>query len=125
MHSYSVFFTTKKIVTSFHDDGTKSTVEEDVRQVIHDIPHVTAQQYMNCDNFEMERYYPSMYERRPSPEKRAHGVASPGSGKIRNEDIPSYSSQGKPAAKPAPVKNKILEAARTGDLAAAINEEAA
>ncbi|SCW95820.1 hypothetical protein [Ancylobacter rudongensis] len=105
---YTVRYTTKSIVTKYDGRGNKvGTYTDDVPVVITALPHITAMQYKDCDNFKIEPYFADPGRGEPAP-RRTHAESS---GRERTR-APTT----KPAGKPS-----VNDAARTGDLAAAIN----
>lgn len=107
MQLYSVYFTMPHIVTKYDKKGKViDTYTTNISQVIHALPLETAKQYANCDNYRREPYVMEDKSTRYS-RKTTH--------------VPISSKQSK-SAHPVTIKRRDIEnAARTGDLSAALN----
>jgi hypothetical protein len=104
MSLYTVYFTSRHVVTKYDDKGVKTgEYTTNIPQTITMLPLSTAMQYKDCDGF---RYEPYQFE---------------GSGK---RDVPaarrsSVKSTAKVATKSS--TSSVNKAAATGDLSAAIS----
>jgi hypothetical protein len=104
MQLVTVRFTTKHIVSVFDATGKKiREYEEAIAQCITGIPRLTAETYRKFDNWKIEPY-------RMEPERRS----KPNNDVGGRQDVGRATRSTKPSA-------VILEAAATGDFAAAIN----
>lgn len=113
MSLYKVSFTTKKEVTRYNDKREiESVTVMEVPVTIGGLPLATAQTYAKCDNFVMEKQFASM------DEKVGFRARQP-----RSDDGVKFSAR-KPAVNKQPRRDKVQEAAATGDMAEAINRAA-
>lgn len=112
MQLYTVHFTTKQIVSQFDAKGRKTgEYEMDYPQTLHALPLSTCQGYKKFGNYRIEPYYADASKRPVQSSKQSASFRG---------SVPS----GKKAASPAksvPTGKSVQNAARTGDLAAAIS----
>lgn len=108
MSLYTVYFTSRHIVSKYNDKGVKiGDYTTDISQTITALPHVTAMQYKSCDNFRIEPY-----------QIDASGRSAPASTWKSGHRTEKAAA---PAAKKSST-NSVKSAAATGDLAAAISK---
>lgn len=116
MQLYTVKMTTKQIVSRYDDKGVK--VEElvmDIPVTFHDLPLQTAQMYRekNPDgNVQIVQQIGVLNSERARPAQFA-------STRSRSESTPRASSP----TKSKPAKSNVADAARSGDMSAAINHQ--
>ncbi|QNH71721.1 hypothetical protein V1VFAS_123 [Rhizobium phage V1VFA-S] len=106
MQLYTVHFTTKHVVSQFDDKGRKiGEYTTDIAQTINALPLSTCQGYKKFDNWRVEPYYADISKRPMESKKQSFNFrgAAPTSGKK------------------APAASSVKNAAKTGDLAAAIS----
>ncbi|MBD9511524.1 hypothetical protein IB265_32735 [Ensifer sp. ENS10] len=109
MQLYTVHFTTKQVVSQFNDKGVKTgEYTMDYPQTLHALPLSTCQGYKKFGNWRIEPYYSDATKRPVESRKQ------------RTDFRGSTPAAKKAAPKSAP-KSSVGNAARTGDLAAAIN----
>lgn len=104
---FTVKFTTRREITRYNDKGVAIEVlREDVEVVLHGLPGSTAAAYSHCDNFSMAKeFYDPNQQRRSSFRAPVREVSH------------------EPRRERSPVRSvtSVEEAARTGDMSAAIN----
>ncbi|OWZ90456.1 hypothetical protein B9J07_28130 [Sinorhizobium sp. LM21] len=109
MQLYTVHFTTKQVVSQFNDRGVKTgEYEIDYPQTLHALPLSTCQGYKKFGNWRIEPYY-SDATKRPVESRK------------QNSNFRGTTPAAKKAAPAKPKTSSISNAARTGDLAAAIS----
>jgi hypothetical protein len=117
---FTVSFTTRKSIKKL--DGKGKIISEtklDTPVTMHALPYQTAKSYAGCDNFKMVPYV--MDEHRPRTAKGSGRDNSVGNGtkKISHRRDETAGRTGKDLG--AIAKSSVNEAARSGNLAAALN----
>ena len=119
---FTVSFTTRKLVKKFDTKGKPTgEIKIDTPVTITALPHATAMSYSGCDNFKIERYEPDTNKRFTA--KGSGRDASVGNGTRKIAHTAEGVKKGKELNVVTSGKgvSKIEQAARSGDLAAAIN----
>lgn len=120
MSLWSVFFTTKKIVSTTAPDGRIVENQEDIRQVILGIPRRTAEGYRDCDNFEIERYIPEILDAKQRDRYRKAVEVSKEFKVIEPKTYDSYETSG-PSRRTKRDDFDIDVDAQSGNLAAGVS----
>jgi hypothetical protein len=122
MQFYTVVLQNLHMVSRFDAKGRKiGETHTWVEQTMHDLPLQTAQMYIDKDTTGKAKMFPQEPTRRVT-EHRRHEVrfGDVKAGKSMRAEPVRTAAAKKPAVTPA---SKTHEAARTGDMAAAINQE--
>ena len=111
MSLFTVRFTTRKVVTRYNAKREVVSEEEmNLPVTITGLPHTTAMAYSGNDNFTIEREIADYRNEKVKSRPRA-----------RTYDSADLSSERTPRSRPAKTVTSVQDAARTGDMAAAIN----
>lgn len=120
MQLYTVKFTNKHIVTKYDNRGKAiGTYETAVAQTLNDLPHSTAMQYKDCDNFEITKYVMEVQSKvKPGNQFKFERDGN----EIRERHVSNYKTKAKHVKSAhTPAAKSITEAARTGDMSAALS----
>jgi hypothetical protein len=120
MQLYTIRFTTQTLVRKYDEKGKNiiSTTQLDSPITMTALPFAAAQSYAGCDNFVMERYEadsPRYVSKGPGRDQSV-GIATRKFSRKAQDDAVAISR--------APVSHRdtVAEAARTGNMAGALNE---
>jgi len=123
MPLYKVSFTTKKIVNRYDEKGKLVESREEQVQVTHTaLPHAAAMSYSTADNFAIEEYFLEQ-QKKTKPSTKINFDHARAYGRSRSEKhLPEPNGPATRGGRVAPRHSTVAEAARTGDLTAALNK---